>query len=293
MNTHVQGRRSLTQKRQGELVRSDQAFNHQLATGRDWDEALDVIYWLLMKKWYFTAIGANTKRGAGGRQTQSLHLQRRRKQLPDELQAILKMKLNSLTKTKDKSKVLSLGLKDVWHMKTPWEEFPEGTKIIEIYQSALSSLIKSTAAKKRAYIILDGKANTVEVNTAMKVIHKIVSDKGYTARMRKEVRSKKAAGGTVVAPKLTKQLDYKGARSPGGLLLLLLDEPVQVRGVSDPEFDLLKDYLMELKRSGRFEEEHERIAKLIKTQLQHRAQAGQEPKQSANAIINVDLFSQI
>ena len=270
---------------------STQGFNHQLHQSRDWDQALDVIHWILAKKWYFTAIATNNKKGAGPRQAGQLYFQRKRNTLTEETEALFKMQLLGLAKKANKVDKFRIHEKDVWHLNSTMEEYPEGTKIIEIHQFALSSLIKSTKSKKSAFIILNGKASAIEVNTVMKFIHKLITDKNYCTKLGKEVIIQKKAKKKPSEPKAS--LNYKDARSPGGLLLTLMDEPVQVRGVSAAEYDLLKDYMAELKSLGHLTEIHVKVAKLLKTHFQQRAMSAENGVPSPNAAKAVDLFSQV
>ncbi|MDX2470178.1 MAG: hypothetical protein QNL04_06330 [SAR324 cluster bacterium] len=285
------------QARQGKTPRESviqpktQAFNHQLHQSRDWDQALDVIHWILAKKWYFTAIATNNKKGTGGRLSNQLFIQRKCNAVTEEIEALFKIQLNGILQKANKVDKFRINERDVWHLTSTLEEFPKGTKIIEIHQLALSSLIKSTKSKKSAFVILDGKASAMEVNTVMKFVHKLITDKNYCTRLSKEVAIQKKVQKKPAEPK--KALNYKDARSPGGLLLTLMDEPVQVRGVSAAEYDLLKDYMAELKSLGHFQDIHEKVQRLLKTHFQHKAMAAAEGSPVSNQASAVDLFSQV
>ncbi len=251
---------TLEQSKQG------QAFNHVLASGRDWSQALDSVHYLLLRKWYYLGIAT-----LEGSKSQVMGMQRKRKSLPEEMQSLLKLKMQSLIRLKQKIKEKQLSGeqdRDVWHFTAAWEEFPKGAKVIEMAQESSTGLIKTTAPTRFAYIILDGAAGALEVNTAMKLVHKVIKDKEYCVRLLQEVeRILREKGPKALEPKITKAPDFVDARKPGTLLLLLRDDPKQVASASLGELVLLKDYLARLKEAGQYGSSHKTVESLLTFRL--------------------------
>ncbi len=254
-----------------------QAFNHALPMTRNWDDTLDTIHYLLLKKWYYVAIATNTKRG-GKLLKNGLGLERKRKSLPEEMQTILKLKISSFEglKKKIRQKQLKSGEdRDVWHFSSQWKEFPEGTKVIELTQANLSGMVKSKGATKICYIVLDGKATTVDVNTCMFIVHKVFSDKAYAAKVLKEVEKLKKQGGPAgMEPQLKKAVDIRGARQPGTVMMELRDHPKEVENVTDAEWYLLQGYFEKLKESSQLTDMHIKVEQLLKLHFGEKALRG-------------------
>ena len=241
-----------------------QAFNHVLPMNRSWDEALDAIHYLLLKKWYYVAVATNTKRG-GKVIKNHLGLERKRRALPEGMESILKLKMNSFQglKKKIREKQLKNGEdRDVWHFSSQWAEFPEGTKVIELTQTQLSKVITGDSGGKTAYVIIDGKANTIDINTSMMIINKIYKNKEYTAKILGEV--KKMKNSAKAEPTLTRHIDTSNARQPGTVLILLRDHPHQVNNVSPGERQLMDGYFETLKGRGQYTEMHKQIDQLLR-----------------------------
>lgn len=249
-----------------EKSKQGQAFNHVLAAGRDWPQALDTVHYLLLRKWYY--LGIATLEGSKG---QKMGMQRKRKALPEEMQSLLKIKMQSLIRLKQKIKEKQIAGeqdRDVWHFTAAWEEFPKGAKVIELSHEGGNGLIKNGSSQRFAYVILDGSAGAMEVNTAMKLVHKVIKDKDYCLRLLKEVdRILKEKGPKALEPKIVKAPDYLDARKPGTLLLLLRDDPKQVASASMGELVLLKDYLAQLKESGQYGASHRTVESLLTFRL--------------------------
>lgn len=247
-----------------------QAFKHSLSGGRDWDDALNAIHILLLRKWYYVGLPCNTLKG-GKIADKGLNFARKRANLPEDAQKLIRMTItnfNALRKKIRLKQVQGGQDRDVWHLTGSWKDFPEGAKLIEIKQSKLTDLL-GIGEPRMAYIVLDGKAGAAEADNAMKLVHKVLVDKAYTAKVLAAAKQ----GGP--EKPVTKALDLKGARKPGGLVMAMRDEPTVAATLTLAEVAILLDYFKKLKAVGDFNDEHARLLVLIENrhkQLKLKAQ---------------------
>ncbi|MDH5560720.1 MAG: hypothetical protein OEY59_07680 [Deltaproteobacteria bacterium] len=259
---------------------SGQGFNHDLPVNRDWDKALDAIHYLLLKKWYYISIASNTKKGFfGSNVKKEVFIKRKRKNLPDELKSILKMKLSTFEDLKGKirhKQIQSGGNKDIWHFQDNWKEFPKGTKVIEIHQKLLKNLITNDQKLRKAYVVLDGKCNVSEQNTAMMLINRVLESKSYTASTLSNISSikseisKNPAAAKRIEPTLKKtvgKIDVTRTKMPGELIVMIKEDKKILSSITFAEKELLLNYLSKLKETGQYSKTHQNIEALIKIQF--------------------------
>jgi len=255
-----------------------QAFNHELPLRRDWETALDAIHFMLLRKWYYVGIATNTKKGVFGSVVKKgMIIERKRKNLPEELKIILKMKISTFDDLKSKIRQKQIsdgGNKDVWHFKTKWKEFPKGSKIIQLHQQLLKSFITGSNNYRKAFIVMDGKCSPTDQNVTMMIIKRIFENKKYTHKIIKEIShlkeedSLKKEGPSKVEPKLrqsTGKIDLVKTRLPGSLVVELRDNKAAIKTLKPKERELLLDYLAKLKTKGEFSSIHESIENQIRT----------------------------
>ncbi|OGH01887.1 MAG: hypothetical protein A2600_09450 [Candidatus Lambdaproteobacteria bacterium RIFOXYD1_FULL_56_27] len=237
-----------------------QAFDHELESSREWEQTLDVLHHLFLQTWYYIAIAANTN---GGMFTpilkNSINLKRTKQEIPTELQTVLKMRISTfgdLDKQIER-KALTSGNKDIWHFRTKWKEFPEGTSIIAIQQRPLWNLLSSTPTFRKAFIIIDGQAEVQNQNQAMFLISKVLHNQEFAEKSFKSIGKKAAPPEAKPRPR-TKTI-YTGR--PTGELVLLLKEAfgIHVRTLSVEEKVALGYYFERLKRTGEQDESHVEI----------------------------------
>lgn len=248
-----------------------QGFSHELSMRRDWEEALDALHFMLLRKWYYVGIATNTKRGIFNKVLkQGIAFERKRTQIPEEMKSVLNISMGQFDKLKEKieqKRRTKRGEdKDVWHFTTQWKEFPEGTKIVELYQKMASSMLKAKPTYKRGFIVLDGKCNTSDQNTVMLLMKKIFENKDYTKKILYEVEKMKKEKGQTDEPEIVKKdtLPKGDSRTPGTLLIELKENPGSITSVTDYEKGLLLDYFQKLRRQEAFTQEHEVIETRLK-----------------------------
>jgi len=242
-----------------------QAFKHVLSGGRDWDEALNAIHILLLRKWYYIGLPCNTLKG-GKIADKGLNFARKRANLAEEAQKLIKMTIvnfNALRKKIRLKQVQGGQDRDVWHLTGSWKDFPEGAKLIELKQNKLTDLL-GISEPRMGYVVLDGKAGAAEADNAMKLVHKVLVDKAYAAKVLTAAKS----GNNGEKP-LTKALDLKSARNPGGLVMAMRDEPQLANSLTAAEVVVLLDYFKKLQKTGDYNDEHARLLVLVETRQKH------------------------
>ena|GEM_PF-3255426 len=253
-----------------ENMKEGQAFSHELAALRDWEKALDAIHILLSSQWYYILAITNTRKTKFGSRVLKgqVCMSRQQQEIPEELETLLTMRLSSFKglKSKIRERVLDSGNnKDVWIFKTTWQEFPKGTKIIEIYQQPLRNSFLTVPIYRRGFIVLDGRSSTREVNDTMVDMKRVFLSKSFTNRIiaggADILRNKQIIHSVVEknVPALEEKSAKQGSirigkirgRMPGGLVMQLLDDFEEVyTTVTVAELGLIYDYLDELKKRG-------------------------------------------
>ncbi|MDT8445401.1 MAG: hypothetical protein RRB13_00725 [bacterium] len=247
--------------------------SHELPITRNWDDALDALHHLLMKKWYYVGIASNTKKGKPGTRLEaSVEFSRKRADYSDSFKALLGLSRNHFAELQakiDKAKWEGGGKADVWHLKNATSQLPKGAAVIELGQKSLGSLLGGGEMARTAWLILDAKCSVSDQNNCMMLLKKVLGDKGYTktalSAAKTESKQKKAPA------QRTKALDLRGARQPGSLVLMLKGDFAQVvPTISPAEKALLLDYFDQLEARGESNAGHkelrERIERALKNQ---------------------------
>ncbi len=213
---------------------------HELPKYRDWEVALNVIHLAIKSKPYYVGIVTNTRRKLNGLAGLSM-FKKQEEELSEELLALLNIKdktFSSLTqKIYDKSATTSAN-KDVWQFTTPWKEFAEGTKVIEIHKELEAKQKKKQHPNSRAYIILDMKCSTAVQNQILFIIHKVFEDE-------KNVKKILKLAALEFVSKPTRQVRKKAytGRTPGRLVIQLKQSfKNEVGNVTPEELDVLLRY---------------------------------------------------
>lgn len=241
-----------------------QAFDHELDSSRDWEETLDALHYLLVQKWYYVAIASNTKGGPFTLiQKKKINLKRTKKDIPEELEIVLKMRMATFGELdgRIKAKVMVGGNKDIWHFKSRWKEFPQGTSVIEVHQRPLWNLLSNDPVYRKAFIIIDGQAKVEHQNQAMFIISKVLHNKEHC-----EKTLKKAEKEPVKEAKSKKRPRTIYTGRPTGELILLLKESfgIHVRTLSVEERVALGYYLENLHRTGQDDDSHQELHDKLK-----------------------------
>ena len=231
-----------------EGVDKGQAFSHQLSLSRNWNEGLNALHYILLKKWYYIGIITNTRRNSNKLLSQGVEFSRRREKVDVGLRSILDLKENSYLELKNKIRTQRLKSgknNDVWHFGSTWKELPAGTNIIELHQSLIRTLLGKKGVRN-AFIVLDGKATVGDQNAAMMIINKILTEKEFTERLLEKAKEDSEE------PTLT-QSPTEVVRNPVTLFKDLMDNFVMVgSSVSVAEKKLLDIYIDELQREGEY-----------------------------------------
>jgi len=267
-----------------EKIKEGQGVVHELPYSKNWEKAIDALHWILEKKWYYIMIATNTQRGRTSKiLKKGMNLDRQNKNLPEELQIVLKMQISTFEGLDSKIRETQLmkgSNKDIWHFKTQWKEFPEGTKVIVLHQPVLKNILFSShASQRRAFVVIDGKCKMEDQNLVMLAIKKVFKTKGYCESILKRVE--KARGTCIPKPpprttlkvqeeRTAKQKEEeKNARLPAGLVLLLLDNfEKTIETISDSEFGFIFSYFNKLKTSNEISMEHKTLESRIRTHLE-------------------------
>ncbi|MDT8447479.1 MAG: hypothetical protein RRB13_11360 [bacterium] len=241
-----------------------QAFDHELESSRDWETTLDALHYLLVQKWYYVAIASNTKGGAFTLiQKKKIDIHRGRKDIPEELEIILKMRMATFGELdgRIKQKMMVGGNKDIWHFKTQWKELPKGTSVIQIYQRPLWNLLSSDPVYRKAFIIIDGQAEVEHQNQAMFIISKVLHNKEHCEKILKKAEKEPVKE---AKPMKRRRTIYTGR--PTGELILLLKESfgIHVRTLSVEERVALGYYFDKLHRTGEEDESHKDLQEHLK-----------------------------
>lgn len=268
-----------------EKSKDGQGIVHELPYSRNWERAIDAIHWILEKKWYYIMIATNTRRGRTSKiLKKGMNLDRQNKRLPEELQIVLKMQISTFEGLNSKIRETQLyegSNKDVWHFKTQWKEFPEGTKIIVLHQSILRSILFNSHAQRKAFVMLDGKCKMAEQNLVLLAIRKVFTSKSYCEGILKRVA--KARGDNIpkaprsISKKETEEIirkkedSAKNERGPASLVILLLDRfDSQISDVTDNEFSYMFHYFNKLKEKQEFGMELKTLESRIRTYIEER-----------------------
>jgi len=247
-----------------------QAFNHELDSSRDWEQTLDVLHHELLTKPYYIAIATNTRGGVFNPvMKKGITVKRIKKDVPVELQLVLKMQTETFTDLSQRIQEQSFhgNNKDVWHFRKKWKELPKGTAIIALRQQPLWNLLSAEKIFRRAYIILDGETTVDAQNHAMFFISKVLHNKDFANKIAKGM-GKKAPVKEAKIKQRPKTI-YSG-RPVGGLILLLKESfGIHVRTLSIEERIALGYYFQKLKLTGEQDESHlelhEKMKRFFKT----------------------------
>lgn len=230
-----------------------QGFCHDVPSNMDWEETLDMIHFVLLNKWFYVSLASNTKKGLFGPKIlpkNRINIQRKKKEVPEELESLLKLKgssFNKLSKKIEHQQKMG-GNKDIWHFKGKWEEFPNGTSIIEIRQQPTLNKLSNHPIYRKAFIILDGQSDVEQQHNAMRLINKILTHKEYAKKLRAKVKTEKPKENAVT--KRPSAGVYQGR--PVTDLALKLQEAfgVTVRTLSIDEEAALRLYFNKLEERG-------------------------------------------
>lgn len=241
-----------------------QAFDHELDSSRDWEQTLDVLHNLLVQKVYYIAIATNTKGGLFNPvMKKGINIKRIKKEIPEELQLVLKMRMDTFGELDQRimQKSLSGGNKDIWHFRSQWKEFPKGTSIIEVHQRPLWNILSSETIFRKAFIVLDGQAEVEAQNQAMFIVSKVLHNKEFCDKRFKELGKKVVKEGKI---KKRPRTIYTG-RPPGAIILLLKETfGIHVRTVSIEERVALGYYFEKLRLTGELDESHKELLTKLK-----------------------------
>lgn len=250
-----------------------QFFFHELSWIRNWETTLDALHLHLSDLWFHVAIVTNTQKKLLGDRIllKSININRSRKELPEELCELLKIRFQTFQalKKKIRSKVIEEGIgdKDVWHFISKWKEFPKGTRVIELYQRKISLLGHSDKQLKRAFVILDAKCTIAELNATMFKIKRVFESKDFANQILKttpkstrktELPPRPKRKASLLEKKQEKptygnipQKEAERGRGPAGLLINLMNNfEVHIKTISLEEKASLFAYLENLKLTG-------------------------------------------
>lgn len=247
-----------------QLEDDGQAFNHELDSSRDWEGTLDVLHHLLLSKSYYIAIASNTKGGMFNPVLKKgITVKRIKKEIPEELQLVMKMQTKTFKELSLRIKEQSLkgGNKDVWHFRSQWKELPKGTAVIALKQRPLWNLLANDPIYRQGYIILDGQVGVDAQNQAMFLISKVLHNKEFADKQAKILNAAPIKEAKI---QVRKKTIYTGR--PTGELVLLLKESfgIHVRTLSVEERVALGYYFTKLKRTGELDDSHEELIVKLK-----------------------------
>ena len=211
-----------------------QGFSHQLSLSRDWNEAMNALHYILLRKWYYIGIVTNTKRQSNKLLKQGVEFSRRRTKVDVGLSSILDLKENSYLglkkKIRDQRKKTGKN-NDIWHFSSEWKELPAGTCLVELHQSLLRTLLGKKDVRN-AFVVFDGKASISDQNSAMMIIHKILSEREFTDKLLEKAKLDREE------PTLTKAAN---PRKPEHLVEILQDNFLMLFSSVIPEEKILLD----------------------------------------------------
>jgi hypothetical protein len=259
-----------------------QFFFHELSWNRNWENTLDALHLHLSELWFHVAIATNTRKKFWGDQIllQSINISRSRKELPEELCDLLKLRFKTFgaLKKKIRRKVIEEGEgdKDVWHFTSKWKEFPRGTRVIELYQKKISFFERTDDQYKRAFVILDAKCSIAELNSSMFKIKRVFESKDFTNQILKNAPKKTRKTELPPRPKRAPSLLNKKpekptfdnipqeaalrGRGPAGLLINLTENfEVHIKTITLEEKANLFNYLEKLEQTGEKNWKHNEV----------------------------------
>ncbi|OGG97196.1 MAG: hypothetical protein A2527_10290 [Candidatus Lambdaproteobacteria bacterium RIFOXYD2_FULL_50_16] len=229
-----------------------QAFLHQLEPSRDWEKTLDALHFLLVQKWYYVAIASNTWGGFLNNPQKKVNLKRKKMDVPEELSALLKIKLASFKELAKKidHQTSYDGAKDIWHFKSGWKEFPQGTGLIEIHQQTSWSRLSNEPIFRRAFIVIDSKSSPEDQFKIMLLVNKMFKNKAYADQTYRRIGKEKINEARIARPSGI----YQG-RPTSELVIKLKDNfGINVRGITKEERVALGFYFERLRKLSEFDE---------------------------------------
>lgn len=263
-----------------------QFFFHELKWNRNWENTLDALHLHLSELWFHVAIATNTQKKIWGDRIllQSINISRSRKELPEEMCDLLKVRFKTFSalKKKIRRKVIEDGDgdKDVWHFTSKWKEFPKGTRVVELYQKKISFFERPDTQYKRAFVILDAKCSIAELNSTMFKIKRVFENRDFANEILKTAPKKTRK--TVLPPRpkrasslldkkpekptynnIPKEAALRG-RGPAGLLISLTDNfDAHIKTITLEEKANLFNYLEKLKQTGEKNWKHDEVEKKL------------------------------
>ncbi|MDX2471717.1 MAG: hypothetical protein QNL04_14195 [SAR324 cluster bacterium] len=221
-----------------------QGFSHQLSMNRDWNEAMNALHYILLRKWYYIGIVTNTKMKSNKLLKHGVEFSRRRTKVDVGLNSILDLRENSYLGLKKKirdHRQKTGKNNDIWHFSSNWKELPAGTCLVELHQSLLRTLLGKKDVRN-AFVVFDGKASVKDQNSAMMIINKVLTEKEFTEKLLEKAKNDQSE------PCLTKQVHI---RQPELLIRFLQENFIMVISSVIPEEKILLDkYFDHLKLSG-------------------------------------------
>ncbi|MDT8446073.1 MAG: hypothetical protein RRB13_04160 [bacterium] len=237
-----------------------QGFTHELPITRNWNEAMNALHYLLLRKWYYVGLVTNTQRDSNKLLKKGVEFSRRRENLDVGLRSILDMKENSYLVLKEKIRHQRIKMgqnRDVWLLGSSWKELPKGTAVIELHQSLLRTLLGKKDVRN-AFVILDGKASMTDQNTVMVLVGKIFAEREFALKILEKAKKDSKQ------PALIKAMVQRETRQPGPLLVKLRDNFDEVMPtLNEAEKKLLDSYFDRLKVSGQHTADHDKLQKSV------------------------------
>lgn len=218
-----------------------QGFSHQISMSRDWNEAMNALHYILLRKWYYVGIITNTKMNSNKMLKHGVEFSRRRKKVDVGLRSILDLKENSYLglkkKIRDQRKKTGKN-NDIWHFGSNWKELPAGTCLVELHQSLLRTLLGKKDVRN-AFVIFDGKASVKDQNAAMMIINKVLNEKEFTDKLLEKAKKDQEE------PDLTKTAHTRNpdvvlAGLQENFLMLMPSVTAEEKKLLDLYFDRLK-----------------------------------------------------
>lgn len=227
-----------------------QGLEHNLSGSRNWEQALDAIHLTLLDKWYYVAIISNTNGGITTPIRKRLNSRRKKKQIPEELKEIFKVRSGTVKKLNKMilEKQYEMGNKDIWYFSGKWKTFPKGTSVIELLQRPrFNRMIFGNPKFRRAFVILDGACKVEHQNQAMFAVNKVMKDKKFVKEVLEAKRKKERT-----------RLDVKPKphRTPADMVIKLKKARHLMETITVEEKAVLDQYFRYLDDRGEFNKSH-------------------------------------
>ncbi|OGG97490.1 MAG: hypothetical protein A2508_03750 [Candidatus Lambdaproteobacteria bacterium RIFOXYD12_FULL_49_8] len=244
-------------------IENKQEYEHNLARGRDWEEALDGLFKLLGAHPHFLGIASNTDHKEGGFLEHGVDFSRVADKLATEFKTIIGIEGNAFIGLSNKIDAMKQAKgedKDLWEFPSSWSHLTNGVVAIELTQRKVA-LFGTSDKPMHAYIIFDGRLPKLDRMKSLIMIHKVMTDKTFIATHVGQVRVKK----------IKTVLDTKDCRPPAGLIVKLINDfEATAPTITAAEKSVIEQYVTDLKKRKELQPVHEVTLNKLDTHFVHR-----------------------